>query len=480
MAISVTSLGHNSAGTATTLALTSLSVPANVLIVVGTSDNTSGSSGGSCTDSAANTYTSIVSLSPDNNSTFGFGQLWNFNNNSTTLSSITYTLKSAGKKASISALYATGIISTSAIDTAVTNSAFGQNTTASLVPTITSGTPSQVGDLMVAFSFVKCGGGNSTGLTQDTGNGWTSTGGLDADLTEQTNTVGGGNQVNTGSSAKTWSPTFSFSLSAIQNWASMVVGFKAASGPTAWSGSAEFDGAGSLAATAVLALQALVGFNGTGSLSIVGAVGNVGKAEFDGAGSLSYLGSLGLKASATLSDNSPSLLASGAVAGVISATFGSTGSLSALGIDVPPGGFVAIFGGAGNFLANSNQLLSSGSIPFNGNGSLQPVVSLAQQARAVFAGVGKMGFPLPGASNLSGTGSLSVATIYIPRVGFFAGSGSLSAYAFRVINVADQFNGFGHMCVQATVRKGRRGPVTNTVVTGPGQSANVTVGGGVG
>lgn len=98
----------------------------------------------------------------------------------------------------------------------------------------------------------------------------------------------------------------------------------------------------------------------------------------------------------------------------------------------------AVFGGSG-FLINSNH------IPNTVNASLGAIgqFALGQQQN--------LRFPLPSgaASVFRGAGSLRVDT-QVTAGGFAAFRGSTS------------------MCARATVRKGRRGPATNTVTTGPG------------
>ena len=247
---------------------------------------------------------------------------------------------------------------------------------------------------------------------------------------------------------------------------------------TVWQDTAAFTGTGSLSATADLGLLALGVFSGAGSLAAVAVVGAAASASYAGAGSLAYLGSLGLIASATLSDNSSSLVAYGSINTHIAVAFGGTGLVNASAIDIPPGGLVAVFNGSGGLTSTILLHLSSGLIPFAGAGSLLPTVFLIEQASAIFGGTGSMRLPLSGGTTYSGAGSLSVATIWNPRIGFFAGDGLLSANSYRVISVVNQFSGTGRVCVQATVRLGRGGPVSNQIVTGPGASFNITVGGG--
>lgn len=222
MAISVTSLGSNTSTSGATVALSALSVPANVLIVVGTAELSTASSGGSCTDSNSDSYTSIVSAANNNVTTNGFGQVFYFSNNSATLSSITYTKQTSGSVAGLSALYATGV-AVSPLDSVVTAHATGSSAT----PSVTSGTPSVGGELFVGFISWRSG---SATFTQDTTDGWSSTGGLAAFSATQGGSAAngaGGNQI--ASASTKFAPTISQS----STWAAFVVGFMAAAASTA-------------------------------------------------------------------------------------------------------------------------------------------------------------------------------------------------------------------------------------------------------
>ena len=248
--------------------------------------------------------------------------------------------------------------------------------------------------------------------------------------------------------------------------------------PIAWQISSVFSGTGSLSATAVLGLTSLVAFSGTGSFSATAGLALSDSAIFSGGASLAYSGALGLVAGAIFNNNSPSLSAIGAIGGMVTAILTGAGLINAYAVDVPPGGFIAIFNGAGLLVAGGQQL-SSAYATFSGGGSLTPTVFLDLVASAVFHGNGAMLLPLSGASTFNGMGSFSANTIWRPRAGFFIGFGGLSVNAIRYVNINDQFNGKGRVCVQATVREGRRGPISNVVKVGPGVSANVMVGGGV-
>jgi hypothetical protein len=211
----LTDLGSATNTSGGTIGLTGLSIPPGALIIVGVSDNSHASSGGSLADSASDSYTSIIA-SANGASSNGFGQVFYFNNNATTVTSITYTKQTSGSSAVIAAMYAAG---GGILDSAVTNSASG---TAG-GPSITSGAPSTGSELLVAWlTWPRVGGVGNPSLTQDTAHGWTSIGGLDFAFagTAPDAVGGGGNQV-TGA-ATVWAPT----AAKLTDWAAFTVGFK--------------------------------------------------------------------------------------------------------------------------------------------------------------------------------------------------------------------------------------------------------------
>lgn len=219
MAISVTAVGTTFTGTiaATTLALTlTASVPSGALIVFQVG-NRSQSGADSVADTSSNTYLAATSALMNNASTSGYNKIW-YVQNATALSSgntITYTLGSSSK-ASIGAIYATGIATSSALD--VVGSLTGSSTSASS----TSPTTTINGDLVIALV------GFSTGVntvTPDTTNGWTNTPGLNFPNASGSATTVGEYWVNSGTGTKTFATTSSGSAA----WSIVFAAFKPSS-----------------------------------------------------------------------------------------------------------------------------------------------------------------------------------------------------------------------------------------------------------
>lgn len=224
MAISVTSIGTNANTSGTTVAISGASVPAGALIVAAATDSSISSVFGYCADSVNGSYASITQAWLDNSESRGFGQVFYFENSAALSSAaLTYTKDSNNSKALISALYATGIATTSALDSAVTASAYGVSVGPS---SFSSGTPSQTGELFVGWMSYLL-NNSSLSFNQDTTDGWTSTGGLATVGTTgpgTQSTGGGGNQVNAGGGTIKFNP----SDTNAQSWAAFIVGFKAA------------------------------------------------------------------------------------------------------------------------------------------------------------------------------------------------------------------------------------------------------------
>lgn len=202
MAIVVTNIGTNGNFSGTTLALSSVTVPAGALIVVGTGESANTVSGtGSLADSAGNTYARVSNYF-NNAAANGVGVVWYcVNAKAISAGTITLTKNVSGNDAAISAFYATGI---GAIDATITASGTGSTNS----PTLTSGTPSGSNELFVGFAIYS-GQTNTLTYTQDTTNGWatpptffTENDGLNGSVA-----VGGGTQVNATSLARTFHPT---------------------------------------------------------------------------------------------------------------------------------------------------------------------------------------------------------------------------------------------------------------------------------
>lgn len=224
MAVVVTTLGstQDDVGTGATIAITvPTAVSSGSLIVVVTAEGnqTSYTTGGTVTDSAGNSYTEVCHAQTP---TTDFGQLFYAKNVSalSTSQTITFNKQTSGDRASLSALFATGVDKSGPLDSGVTTTSNGTGTT----PSVTSNTPTVTGELFVGATVSQQ---NTQLFTQDTGNSWATPpdqiGFTSSNLGSNFVCIGAGNQVNAGSAAKTYSPTFSISC----RWAAMIASFKA-------------------------------------------------------------------------------------------------------------------------------------------------------------------------------------------------------------------------------------------------------------
>lgn len=216
MSFAITDLNTGSSSSGATAALFSFSsIPIGSLVVVGVTDASVGSSGGSMTDSGGNTYTSVGATALNGNTANGFAQI--FYSRLTAVipafGTITYTKKTTGSKAVVSGLAATGS-QASPLDTAVTATSSGSGVGAS----VTSGTPSVPNELLVGWI------GGSAAMTKDPANGWTSpplaaqaTGATAADRAGV-----GAQQTHGGTSTVIHAPVTGAGV----NWANIIVGFK--------------------------------------------------------------------------------------------------------------------------------------------------------------------------------------------------------------------------------------------------------------
>jgi hypothetical protein len=439
MTISVTNIGTaQNQGGSLTITVGGGGVPAGSLIFVSVMAS-GGTSLDNVTDSASRTYTQIQTQSFSGVGR-GAGQTVYLANVSLPNGGTINYANGDNNNVCMTACYATGI-APFPLDTAVTaKSTF--STTSS--PTVTGGTPTHSGELVIGVVWTS----SATATISSQGSFSTPPNFISVSGAAST---GGGNLVNAGIGTETYNPT----LSASVNCAVCIQAFAPVN---AWQGTASLNAASILVPAVVLGL--------------------IARAEFDGAGSLSARTIAHLSAGANLS-GSPSLSAYGALALQILAEFDGASSLTAIGTRIPPGGIISIFSGGGGLSAVALQTLSSGSIFLGGAGSLLPTVGLGLTASATLVGSGGMHLPLVGTAALSGAGSITVNAIQITLVASLLGTGVLSVNGMRVISVVEQFNGSGRMCAQATVRLGRRGSVSNTVVAGRGSLANIALRGGI-
>lgn len=215
MAIAITNIGigSNLAGSTATRAIPAGGVPAGALLICCIADASPSLLGGGSISDTINTYTAVTAVANNGSILNGFGQLF-YAENVTALTSantITYTKAVTGNRATIDALYATGIVSSGSLDTAVTATTTGSSTT----PSVTSGTPALAGELFLAFATVNV----ASAYTQDTGHSWATP----PTASNAQISIGGGTQVNAGSSPITFAPTWGTTGA----WAAFVYGFKA-------------------------------------------------------------------------------------------------------------------------------------------------------------------------------------------------------------------------------------------------------------
>ena len=225
MPISLTNIatGITPGASPLTITVPSGGVPAGSLIVVVVDEQGTGTIGTTPTDTAGNTYHPVLAT-PLASGTTWVAQVYYAYNCSALVSgnTISYTPHTAGDSIAMSAFYATGILTTDPIDTAVRATSTPGTTG---TPGLTCGTPAYSGELIV-FSLV---GYPSTawptGFTQDSTNeayqNFPTAIGIVADNIG----VAGGSYVNPAASAITYAPT----ITSGDPTALIAIGFQAAS-----------------------------------------------------------------------------------------------------------------------------------------------------------------------------------------------------------------------------------------------------------
>ena len=137
-------LGSSNNAAGATLTLTGVTVPANSLVCVAVSEAVAVTAG--TLSDGTNSYTAITSELMS--TSVGIGVIFEFfYTGAQSNLTLTYTKGGTGDKCSMAAFYALGVNGTTPVDSAVT--AVAQSTSAT--PTITSGVPTQSGDLIVAM-----------------------------------------------------------------------------------------------------------------------------------------------------------------------------------------------------------------------------------------------------------------------------------------------------------------------------------------
>lgn len=151
----VTDVGNNyDAGTSVTLQPSLPIADTSDIVVLVYDGSTTNTSAETLTDTEGNTYHLISSEALDNDPTIhGFLQIWDAYDITPLSTSDTITLSDSAASANglfLDVAYTTGIVyATDPLDNAATASAYG----ASGVGTVTSGTPSQAGDLFIGYSL---------------------------------------------------------------------------------------------------------------------------------------------------------------------------------------------------------------------------------------------------------------------------------------------------------------------------------------
>lgn len=223
MAVSVTDLGTAGSTSSATLTIPA-TVPSGATLIVCIADRNATIGSQAVSDPVNGSYSLITSKLSGTND---LGSIYYFPN-SNSLSSQNITIHTAASSScAVTAFYATGL-ATSPLDSSVTAS---NSATSGGSITITSGTPSQSGDLIVAMTSFNPGSGSTSSLISQAA-GWSNPPDLaGSSIPAASGTdrwVYGGTMINSGTGTETWTPTVS---GTINGWASIVVGFKAAGSP---------------------------------------------------------------------------------------------------------------------------------------------------------------------------------------------------------------------------------------------------------
>jgi hypothetical protein len=204
-----TSIGTGSSSSGATCTIASVTVPAGALIVVLVTENAG--TIGTTADGTNGAYT--AASSGNFNGAADVGGVFYFQN-SAALSgaTITYTKHTSGNSVAMSAFYVTGIATASALDVSVTATATGSST----MPSVASGTPGALNELIVGAMF--CVGAPSYGQSPCFATPPNSI------AISTTLTAAGGVMVGTLGQPVTFAPT----LGTSEAWLAITVGFKAA------------------------------------------------------------------------------------------------------------------------------------------------------------------------------------------------------------------------------------------------------------
>lgn len=216
--IGIADLTSNNNAAGATLAIASAVIPNNALVVVLVNEATSTSTG-SLSD-GTNTYTAGPTEALGGSA--GFAMVFYHYYTTGGTFTLTYTKKTSGVACTMAALYATGVASSTPLDSAVTAVSNGT----SITPTVTSGTPSTSGELIIGFAAWS--NASARAFTQQTAPP-AFLAPPAAVTTQSTASVGGGSFQYCGVNPITFNPTLATSVTGT---ALIIVGFKPAAAPT--------------------------------------------------------------------------------------------------------------------------------------------------------------------------------------------------------------------------------------------------------
>lgn len=217
-AISSIGTATSSSGATVSIAVGAAGVPAGSTIILFAYEAAS-ALGGTAADSAGNAYTSIGQgfLGGAVNQGYGIAKLF-YKYNAAALvngDSITFTKKSSGDMAAITAMCVTGVLSASdPLDASVTISFYTDGTGS--YPSYTSNAPSMAGEMFVALMAEYL-----NYFTQDTVHGWTAP----PVAAFSNGQVCGGSKINIGTGALTYEPTIDGTDGLTRAW---IIGLKPA------------------------------------------------------------------------------------------------------------------------------------------------------------------------------------------------------------------------------------------------------------
>lgn len=208
MSIAITNIGVSGNTSGAALTLSSVTVPANSIIIVLIMEFVAAQPG-SMSDSAGNTYSLISNLSIN-----GTGIFYSITGKALSGGTITYTKHTSGTAVSLAASYLTGA-ALATPDSAVTASVTGTSKT----PSLTSGVPSVRNEMLIGLMAYD----TVAGIIAD-GNwvGAPSLGPTEGSGGFNNATVFGGSQLVASPAAKTFAP----GLSLNSDWSVFIIGFR--------------------------------------------------------------------------------------------------------------------------------------------------------------------------------------------------------------------------------------------------------------